>query len=384
MLTYEQRVILGDGYLIKIYQDLEKDIINNINNHMSALKKETWLNNITETVLKLRNMGYNTQQLEKELYFRLERSRTFTKIRDEIEVEYRNNHIRLIKNIENEREIRSVIKNTISYTYNNLSDHLNKKIPQNIIAVKNLSNYYHKKMKQDLKSIVKTTGIVSNNYGKTSSLAAFTKVLDKTLIYITHGNLSLDEAKKKAVTELAQAGISHIKYRTGYTISLDSAVRTILQTETAQLSADLAMQTCKDLSIDYVEIDSHSGARPEHAAWQGKVFRLDELEAKTGYKTVTGLCGINCRHNFYPYIPGTPRMEQAPKIETVTYMGKTYDYYDATQIMRKMERDIRKLRRITWVTYDPQVKKEIREKTRKYNNFCAQTGILPQKSRLYV
>ena len=67
---------------------------------------------------------------------------------------------------------------------------------------------------------------------------------------------------------------------------------------------------------------------------------------ETGYGTATGLCGINCRHSFHPYYPGSARtytQEQlsAWKNEKVTYNGKEISMYEATQKQRYFERKIR-------------------------------------------
>lgn len=67
---------------------------------------------------------------------------------------------------------------------------------------------------------------------------------------------------------------------------------------------------------------------------------------ETGYGTATGLCGINCRHSFHPYYEGSARAYEKEQLEKwknekVTYNGKEYSKYDATQLQRAMERRIR-------------------------------------------
>jgi hypothetical protein len=70
--------------------------------------------------------------------------------------------------------------------------------------------------------------------------------------------------------------------------------------------------------------------------------------ATTGYGDITGLCGVNCRHNYYPVIPGvnkpTYTEEQLANIDKppFEYQGKKYTAYEATQKMRQLERAMRK------------------------------------------
>lgn len=67
---------------------------------------------------------------------------------------------------------------------------------------------------------------------------------------------------------------------------------------------------------------------------------------ETGYGTATGLCGINCRHSFHPYYEGSARAYEKEQLEKwknekVIYNGKEYSRYDASQLQRAMERQIR-------------------------------------------
>ena len=106
-----------------------------------------------------------------------------------------------------------------------------------------------------------------------------------------------------------------------------------------------------ELGWDLMELTAHSGARPEHANWQGKIVSLSGQRGylskrDIGYGTATGFKGVNCRHDWYPYFKGSSRtytQEQLNswKNEKVTYNGKKISKYEATQIQRKMERQIR-------------------------------------------
>ena len=77
----------------------------------------------------------------------------------------------------------------------------------------------------------------------------------------------------------------------------------------------LQLARMEEMDCEFVEVTAHEGARPTHAVWQGRVYhrggavvqdgeRYEDFEAATGYGTGPGLCGWNCRHNFYPFYPG--------------------------------------------------------------------------------
>ena len=77
----------------------------------------------------------------------------------------------------------------------------------------------------------------------------------------------------------------------------------------------LQLARMEEMGCEFVEVTAHEGARPTHAVWQGRVYhrggavvhdgeRYEDFETATGYGTGPGLCGWNCRHNFYPFYPG--------------------------------------------------------------------------------
>lgn len=77
----------------------------------------------------------------------------------------------------------------------------------------------------------------------------------------------------------------------------------------------LQLARMEEMDCEFVEVTAREGARPTHAVWQGRVYhrggavvhdgeRYEDFEAATGYGTGPGLCGWNCRHNFYPFYPG--------------------------------------------------------------------------------
>ena len=88
-----------------------------------------------------------------------------------------------------------------------------------------------------------------------------------------------------------------------------------------------------------VATSSHWGARPEHEPWQGKVFKTwEEFEEVTKYGEITGICGINCRHQFYPFLFGLSEQRFFPKPKE-----ENDRRYQARQKQKRMESDIRKM-----------------------------------------
>lgn len=98
-----------------------------------------------------------------------------------------------------------------------------------------------------------------------------------------------------------------------------------------------------------MQTSSHGGARESHAKWQGRVFSLSGKSKKyppfyreTGYGSVDGLCGANCKHDFGIYVEGQPlRYERDPDGGD----EKREERYQASQQQRAIEREVRTTRR---------------------------------------
>ena len=80
------------------------------------------------------------------------------------------------------------------------------------------------------------------------------------------------------------------------------------------------------------------------------VFSYDDLRRVCNLGDVAGLCGANCYHSYYAFIPGIStrtytdtQLEEmnAREKETHTYQGKQYNAYEATQRQRQLETRMR-------------------------------------------
>lgn len=189
----------------------------------------------------------------------------------------------------------------------------------------------------------------------------FERALDRAWLQVSCGAFSYDVAIRRAVDGLA-THMNGVTYPSGHKDTLEVAVRRAVLTGTNQTCAKLQLARAEEMGCEYVEVSAHAGARPEHAVWQGKIYhrggaivydgvRYEDFETATGYGTGEGLCGWNCRHNFYPFFPGAsvPNYSQeqldAFNAKEVTYDGKQYTRYEISQMQRALERRVRRFKR---------------------------------------
>lgn len=237
-----------------------------------------------------------------------------------------------------------------------------------------------------------------------STKQAYMNVINTSYLEVASGMYDYQTSIKKGIQKMAAQGISGATYRRNGKIvkySIEATVRRDTLTAVYQTANRVTMQSCKEMKCDYVEISQHLGARvhptnpiADHAGWQGKVFKIEgeskeypNLKKSTGYPDdILGLGGVNCRHRMFPYFPGisVPNPIKYDKNEN-------QKVYNATQHQRKLERDIRKLKKQQAAAKeidDKDTVKMLQHKLdRKYdeiNNFCEQNGLKRDYSRELV
>ena len=201
-------------------------------------------------------------------------------------------------------------------------------------------------------TIEKTSGNLQNLVMTTANTAQtqFINAMNNAYMYVSTGVKSYTSAIIDEIRNLSSQG-AMIEYPSGARRSLESAVRMNIVTSVNQNCGKLQELRADEMGWDLMEITAHSGARPEHAHWQGKIVSRSGQKGylslrDIGYGEATGFKGINCRHDWYPYMEGSARTYTQEQLdawenEKVTYNGKEYSKYDATQLQRAMERRIR-------------------------------------------
>ena len=230
----------------------------------------------------------------------------------------------------------------------------------------------------------------------------FVQQANAAYMQVASGAFDYDAAMKSACDNLAEKGVTSVYYRNGrpVNLSIEAAVRMNVLTGVNQTASAATMDDCDALGCDLVETSAHIGARPSHEAWQGKVFSLSGSSNKyppfsvCGLGTIDGICGINCRHSYYPYFEGmekhytTDDLDEMAK-QTVTYDGKEMTRYDAEEKLRYMERNVRKYKRRAIVQEaggvdNTAARAKIGEWQQRARDFTKQTGIARDTAREFV
>ncbi len=257
----------------------------------------------------------------------------------------------------------------------------------------------------DMKNISQSLGFaVKQPNGKLAFTGAeefYQKTLDNSIMGIASGAFDYSTVIRKAVLAMTNSGLRTVDYTTGWSNRTAVAARRSVVTGLSQLTAKVNEDNAKALETEYFEISWHSGARPEHQVWQGKVYTKAQLETVCGLGTVTGLCGANCYHDYYPFIPGISQRtytdEQLAEMNAEDnrkreYQGKTYTKYEALQRQRRLETTIRAKREEIHLLEIAEVDEgdiinarcRYRGALQEYNRFSRAMDLPVQRDRIYI
>lgn len=255
--------------------------------------------------------------------------------------------------------------------------------------------------------LIQTEGAFQNITRTTANTATkqFENALDRAWLQINTGAFDYNTAIKSAILDLSGAGLGAIEYPSGHIDSIEVAVRRAVVTGANQTAAKTQEKLADQLDVNLVEVSAHGGARPSHAKWQGKVYSrngrvtiegvtYEDLRSATGYGRGDGLCGYNCRHTFFPWIPGAAKTWSAEKLKAlekknIEYNGRLYTEYEASQIQRSIERSIRKHKRSIAALEAvgesaAEYRAKLKEANKAYRDFSEQTGLKQQRARTVV
>lgn len=229
----------------------------------------------------------------------------------------------------------------------------------------------------------------------------YQKYLDTACMDIVSGAFDYNSVLRRVVSQLTNSGLRKIDYGSGYANRVDVAARRAVMTGISQLTGKISDMNAEKLGTQHFEVAWHSGARPAHAVWQGKVWSKKQLVTVCGLGTGPGLLGWNCYHEYYPFVLGISERnwtdewleEQNHKENTPKeFKGKEYTAYEARQRQRQMETAMRaqrqKVKLLKDNGADPDDVMLARAKYQgqldEYARFSKKMGLKQERERIYL
>lgn len=229
-------------------------------------------------------------------------------------------------------------------------------------------------------------------------------LIDEAVFNVSTGVFDYQSAMRNTLRQLADSGIKvhedKIAYK-NYSRRIDSSVRQAILTGLRKINIGIQKQIGEELGADGVEISAHPLCALDHLEYQGRQYSNDEFkDIQSELLRPIGDLGYNCRHFIFSVILGvqepsyTDEELQEMKDETlkeITYNGKKYNMYEATQIQRKLETAIRRQKdrqivaRASGDTKEAmKAQSKINKLTDEYKNFSNKAGLQVYKNRISV
>ena len=227
-------------------------------------------------------------------------------------------------------------------------------------------------------------------------------IMGKGAAKAVSGQMSLQEATRKTIRELAQKGIPTFVDKRGREWSPEAYVMMDMRSTLGNTARAAQDARCDQYGINLIEVSSHMGARPLCAAYQGRIFSRDGSKgvttdgaggkiyytplSETSYGQPAGLFGINCGHVQYPFVPGINFQRYFP------YPKEENDRrYMQFQQQRAMERGIRAAKRECMMLQEvgdteglQKASLRLRNQREKYRAYCKETGLKQHNDRTQV
>lgn len=183
----------------------------------------------------------------------------------------------------------------------------------------------------------------------------YRQIIARTQIAMSSGNLTLTQAIDQATADYLRAGITNIEYKDGKRVNIADYVAMCLRTSNHK--AFLHGQGAKRMQIGVttVLVSQHLTACPLCVPWQNEILIDDIFSGGTPddgpYQLLSeavaeGLLHVNCQHNLNTFYPGIST--KPPTLDP----SKVDEAYKETQRQRRLERAIRRQKRVVAGTTD--------------------------------
>lgn len=207
-----------------------------------------------------------------------------------------------------------------------------------------------------------TAGNLENLSRTTIMGESYRRIVDEAVQAVTMGVTDYNSAIRAELKKAGRVGVQ-VKYASGVRRRLDTAIRQNVLDGVRQVQQKAQELIGEEIGADGVDITAHPNSAPDHEPVQGRRFDLENfraMQAGQDFQDVDGrryegfrrpITQWRCRHLVYYIIIGVSRRmysdDQLQKWQKenqkgVSIAGRKFTNYEATQLMRQLETEIRR------------------------------------------
>lgn len=262
--------------------------------------------------------------------------------------------------------------------------------------------------------------------------STYKDIIDKAILNAGQGKTTYQQEMRNEIKQIGQSGLKTLDYESGRSMRLDSAIRMNVLDGMRSLNNQLQEQFGEEFDYNMIQISHHTAPAVDHSTnniakgqydidghqfakidilkqqildGTEKNIKLEDIQGNRvkvdgkwyyDYDYINNLLNrqistLNCRHYIFPGILGISKPlyseEQLKKdkednIKGFELDGKHYTKYEASQLLRKIERTIRKDKDIQILAKSSgdkdltlQMQTNITQLTTKYRQICKISGL---------
>lgn len=252
---------------------------------------------------------------------------------------------------------------------------------------------------------------LTNLSNTTSVSATYRRLVDKGVLAVSSGLGDYNSVVRSAIRELGGNGI-RVVYDSGYTRRLDSAIRQNIVDGAKQIQQHASDIISEDLGYDAKEISVHANSAPDHEPVQGRVFLNEEFIKLQNNQACVDIDGRhfppmeraiaewNCMHFAMGFSTKYSRRKYTNEqllefaennAAGCEINGKHYTLYQARQLMRQIETEIRREKDVAVAAAevgDEELRRECQRKINalsdQYNRVSNAAGLPQRRERMTV
>lgn len=232
-----------------------------------------------------------------------------------------------------------------------------------VLTQTSLPSEAKERMNHLARSVSMQTGQTMYNLSNTTIISqTYRAAVDKAILAATTGLGSYTEMMRQTIRDLGYNGMQ-VKYPSGYHRRLDSAVRQNVVDGVKQINQNGSILMGDALGFDAYEISAHANSAPDHEPVQGRVLLKEEYERMQAGLPFTDIDGRtypgfrrpiaewNCmhiamsfstQHSIRRYTPAQLDQLAQDNKSGCDINGKHYSKYQASQLMRRIETEVRR------------------------------------------
>lgn len=258
---------------------------------------------------------------------------------------------------------------------------------------------------------MQTANTIQNLSNTTATSRVYREAVDKAVLAVSSGLTDYKSATREIVRDLGYNGMQ-VHYESGYHRRLDTAVRQNVIDGANQIAQNGSILMGEMLGFDAYEISAHARSAPDHEPVQGRVFLkadFENMQVGLPFRDVDGtmyqpfrrpIGEWNCmhiamsfstQHSVRRYTDQQLAQWKAANNEGCEINGEHYTTYQATQLMRQIETEVRRqkdaanaARQAGDDVLRQQCQKKINALAAKYSQVVQASGLTSRKDRMTV